>query len=145
MCIFVFHLPDSVAQLVEQMTLNHWVESSNLSGVTKGKDVFDKHLSLFYFLFKSHYQHVVIAFALAYLRFTILKEVILVANNSATMSFTQLMPERLFKMFTKVNHVSPRSQNFDTDVNSAIQIVKSIHAPIKGSVNPWVPFSALPA
>ena len=27
--------PDSVAQLVEQMTLNHWVESSSLSGVTK--------------------------------------------------------------------------------------------------------------
>ena len=27
---------DSVAQLVEQMTLNHWVESSSLSGVTKG-------------------------------------------------------------------------------------------------------------
>lgn len=26
---------DSVAQLVEQMTLNHWVESSSLSGVTK--------------------------------------------------------------------------------------------------------------
>ena len=28
---------DSVAQLVEQMTLNHWVESSSLSGVTKCK------------------------------------------------------------------------------------------------------------
>ncbi|GAD06267.1 hypothetical protein PORCRE_1992 [Porphyromonas crevioricanis JCM 15906] len=27
---------DSVAQLVEQMTLNHWVESSSLSGVTTG-------------------------------------------------------------------------------------------------------------
>ena len=27
--------PDSVAQLVEQMTLNHWVESSSLSGVTR--------------------------------------------------------------------------------------------------------------
>ena len=27
---------DSVAQLVEQVTLNHWVESSSLSGVTKG-------------------------------------------------------------------------------------------------------------
>jgi hypothetical protein len=26
--------PDSVAQLVEQLTLNQWVESSNLSGVT---------------------------------------------------------------------------------------------------------------
>ena len=26
---------DSVAQLVEQMTLNHWVESSSLSGVTR--------------------------------------------------------------------------------------------------------------
>jgi hypothetical protein len=25
---------DSVAQLVEQLTLNQWVESSNLSGVT---------------------------------------------------------------------------------------------------------------
>ena len=29
--------PDSVAQLVEQMTLNHWVESSSLSGVTSMK------------------------------------------------------------------------------------------------------------
>ena len=28
---------DSVAQLVEQMTLNHWVESSSLSGVTRQK------------------------------------------------------------------------------------------------------------
>ena len=28
---------DSVAQLVEQMTLNHWVESSSLSGVTSCK------------------------------------------------------------------------------------------------------------
>ena len=27
---------DSVAQLVEQMTLNHWVVSSSLTGVTKG-------------------------------------------------------------------------------------------------------------
>ena len=27
---------DSVAQLVEQLTLNQWVESSNLSGVTEG-------------------------------------------------------------------------------------------------------------
>ena len=27
--------PDSVAQLVEQMTLNHWVEGSSPSGVTK--------------------------------------------------------------------------------------------------------------
>ena len=27
---------DSVAQLVEQLTLNQWVESSNLSGVTLG-------------------------------------------------------------------------------------------------------------
>ena len=26
---------DSVAQLVEQMTLNHWVESSSLAGVTE--------------------------------------------------------------------------------------------------------------
>ncbi len=26
---------DSVAQLVEQLTLNQWVESSSLSGVTK--------------------------------------------------------------------------------------------------------------
>ena len=35
---FASHLKkrhDSVAQLVEQMTLNHWVESSSLSGVTK--------------------------------------------------------------------------------------------------------------
>ena len=34
---FASHLKkrhDSVAQLVEQMTLNHWVESSSLSGVT---------------------------------------------------------------------------------------------------------------
>ncbi len=30
--------PDSVAQLVEQMTLNHWVESSSLSGVTHKSD-----------------------------------------------------------------------------------------------------------
>jgi hypothetical protein len=37
-CIFEAH-HDFVAQLVEQMTLNHWVESSNLSGVTKGSDV----------------------------------------------------------------------------------------------------------
>ena len=29
-------ITDSVAQLVEQMTLNHWVESSSLSGVTEG-------------------------------------------------------------------------------------------------------------
>ncbi len=28
---------DSVAQLVEQLTLNQWVESSSLSGVTKRK------------------------------------------------------------------------------------------------------------
>ena len=28
-------ITDSVAQLVEQMTLNHWVESSSLSGVTR--------------------------------------------------------------------------------------------------------------
>ncbi len=27
---------DSVAQLVEQLTLNQWVESSSLSGVTEG-------------------------------------------------------------------------------------------------------------
>ncbi len=33
---FASHLRnDSVAQLVEQMTLNHWVESSSLSGVTR--------------------------------------------------------------------------------------------------------------
>ena len=30
---------DSVAQLVEQMTLNHWVESSSLSGVTKKEEI----------------------------------------------------------------------------------------------------------
>ena len=30
---------DSVAQLVEQMTLNHWVESSSLSGVTGNQAV----------------------------------------------------------------------------------------------------------
>ena len=31
-------ITDSVAQLVEQMTLNHWVESSSLSGVTRQND-----------------------------------------------------------------------------------------------------------
>lgn len=31
---FVMWKSDSVAQLVEQLTLNQWVESSNLSGVT---------------------------------------------------------------------------------------------------------------
>ena len=31
--------PDSVAQLVEQLTLNQWVESSSLSGVTENKAV----------------------------------------------------------------------------------------------------------
>ena len=31
---------DSVAQLVEQLTLNQWVESSNLSGVTISLYVF---------------------------------------------------------------------------------------------------------
>ena len=29
---------DSVAQLVEQLTLNQWVESSSLSGVTTSND-----------------------------------------------------------------------------------------------------------
>ena len=28
---------DSLAQLVEQLTLNQWVEGSNPSGVTKGR------------------------------------------------------------------------------------------------------------
>lgn len=35
MCSF----PDSVAQLVEQLTLNQWVESSSLSGVTLKLDI----------------------------------------------------------------------------------------------------------
>lgn len=30
---------DSVAQLVEQLTLNQWVESSNLSGVTSFQEL----------------------------------------------------------------------------------------------------------
>ncbi len=30
-------MQDSVAQLVEQLTLNQWVESSSLSGVTTKK------------------------------------------------------------------------------------------------------------
>ena len=38
---------DSVAQLVEQMTLNHWVESSSLSGVTERKL---KQLSFLFFM-----------------------------------------------------------------------------------------------
>lgn len=32
--LLLYYQNDSVAQLVEQMTLNHWVESSSLSGVT---------------------------------------------------------------------------------------------------------------
>lgn len=42
---------DSVAQLVEQLTLNQWVESSNLSGVTKALklDSEIKSFGLFYF------------------------------------------------------------------------------------------------
>jgi hypothetical protein len=34
-CLLCILKNDSVAQLVEQLTLNQWVESSNLSGVTK--------------------------------------------------------------------------------------------------------------
>ena len=41
---------DSVAQLVEQMTLNHWVESSNLSGVTTLKSSFPNKKGLFLYL-----------------------------------------------------------------------------------------------
>ncbi len=33
---------DSVAQLVEQLTLNQWVESSSLSGVTESKAITNK-------------------------------------------------------------------------------------------------------
>ncbi len=33
-CLLCILKNDSVAQLVEQLTLNQWVESSNLSGVT---------------------------------------------------------------------------------------------------------------
>jgi hypothetical protein len=35
-CTFAAFFNDSVAQPVEQMTLNHRVESSSLSGVTQG-------------------------------------------------------------------------------------------------------------
>ncbi len=37
----------SLAQLVEQLTLNQWVESSSLSGDTNKKDA-KRHLFLFY-------------------------------------------------------------------------------------------------
>ena len=50
-------LYDSVAQLVEQMTLNHWVESSSLSGVTAYKKVLNKvlrHLRKTLFEFKAN-------------------------------------------------------------------------------------------
>ena len=36
---------DSVAQLVEQLTLNQWVESSNLSGVTSTLSAFRRVIS----------------------------------------------------------------------------------------------------
>ncbi len=38
--MLIFGTPDSVAQLVEQLTLNQWVESSSLSGVTTLKSRF---------------------------------------------------------------------------------------------------------
>jgi hypothetical protein len=34
LCSFFYSNNDSVAQLVEQLTLNQWVASSNLAGVT---------------------------------------------------------------------------------------------------------------
>ena len=37
---------DSVAQLVEQLTLNQWVESSSLSGVTNNKILIFRHQTL---------------------------------------------------------------------------------------------------
>ena len=40
---------DSVAQLVEQMTLNHWVESSSLSGVTQVKQLSTRLAAFFVF------------------------------------------------------------------------------------------------
>ena len=52
---FASHLKkrhDSVAQLVEQMTLNHWVESSSLSGVTKPIRISYR---LFYFLYNRNW------------------------------------------------------------------------------------------
>ena len=45
---------DSVAQLVEQMTLNHWVESSSLSGVTRLEAVSESQLL---FLFQPNSLH----------------------------------------------------------------------------------------
>lgn len=37
--IFALRKDDSVAQLVEQMTLNHWVVSSSLTGVTQNQRI----------------------------------------------------------------------------------------------------------
>ena len=39
---------DSVAQLVEQLTLNQWVEGSSPSGVTKQAEMFQKAFRFFY-------------------------------------------------------------------------------------------------
>ena len=52
--IFALRKDDSVAQLVEQMTLNHWVESSSLSRVTRKKKqlLFKQLLFLFFFVSK---------------------------------------------------------------------------------------------
>gem|GEM_PF-2092785 len=44
---------DSVAQLVEQLTLNQWVESSSLSGVTM-----NPHITVGIFLFYSLLVHI---------------------------------------------------------------------------------------
>lgn len=44
---------DLVAQLVEQMTLNHWVEGSIPSGVTKVKESITELIRLYSFLFLS--------------------------------------------------------------------------------------------
>ena len=38
---------DSVAQLVEQLTLNQWVEGSSPSGVTKQAEMFQKYFGFF--------------------------------------------------------------------------------------------------
>ncbi len=40
---------DSVAQLVEQMTLNHWVESSSLSGVTQEIQAVNQSVNCFFY------------------------------------------------------------------------------------------------
>ena len=47
---------DSVAQLVEQLTLNQWVESSSLSGVTTKKDA--EIFSILFLLLELFFRHV---------------------------------------------------------------------------------------